>query len=58
MLKFNQVKLNKFWRICVLTHTHHSMYNHQPHSNTTKVVLGSASDNINYVMLKFKQVKF
>ena len=37
----------------MLTHTYHSMYDHQPHSNTTKVVLGSASDNINYVILKF-----
>ena len=29
-------------------HSSHNMYDHQPHSNTTKVVLGSASDNVNY----------
>ena len=27
----------------------HNMYDHQPHSNTTKVVLGSASDNIKFI---------
>ena len=58
MLKFysHKILINSIEFACFARH--HSMYDHQSHSNTTKVVLGSTSDNINYVILKLKQVKF
>ena len=49
MLKFysHKILINSIEFACFARH--HSMYDHQSHSNTTKVVLGSTSDNIKYL---------
>ena len=53
MLKFysHKILINSIEFACFARH--HSMYYHQSHSNTTKVVLGSTSDNITYTLCHF-----